>query len=110
MLTKLGCRSLDGGIARALPRMGFRRGAIAIITTLTVIVVQRGMHEPIPNAAASVVRIAAGPRIRSRTAFRIGMPKHTCQRPNGWRHAGAHKTARTPRAELENKQRAFAQT
>ena len=36
------------------------------------------------------------PRVRSRTAFRIGTPKHTCQRPIGWRHAGAHKTARTP--------------
>lgn len=58
MLPKLGCHSLDGGIARASPRMGFRRWPIAIITTLTVIVVLRDTHATIPNA--SVVSIAAG--------------------------------------------------
>jgi len=42
MLTKLGRHALDGGIASALPRIGFRHWPAAIITTLTVIVLQRG--------------------------------------------------------------------
>jgi len=41
MLTKLGYHSLEGGIARTLPHVRFRRWPIAIITTLAVIVLQR---------------------------------------------------------------------
>jgi len=42
MLTKLGYHLLDGGIARTLPRIRFRRWPIAIITMFAVIVLQRG--------------------------------------------------------------------
>jgi len=42
MLTKFGYHSLDGDKARTLPRIRFRRWPIAIITTLAVIVLQRG--------------------------------------------------------------------
>jgi hypothetical protein len=59
MLTKLGCHSLDGGTTGALRRKGFHRWPIAIITTLVVIVVQRGSQETIPNAS-SFISIAAG--------------------------------------------------
>jgi hypothetical protein len=42
MLTKPGYHSLDGGTARTLTRLRFRGWPIAIITSLTVIVLQRG--------------------------------------------------------------------
>ena len=59
MLTKLGHHSRDGGIAGTLPRIRARRWPTAFITTLAVIVLQRGTHAAIAYAAPSVVSIAA---------------------------------------------------
>jgi len=60
MFMKHGRHSLDGGTARALLRIGLRRWLTAMITTLTVIVVQRITQETMPNEAVSFVNIAAG--------------------------------------------------
>jgi hypothetical protein len=42
MLTKFCCHSLYGGIATTVPRIRFRRWPIVNITTLAVIVLERG--------------------------------------------------------------------
>jgi hypothetical protein len=60
MLTKLGHHSLDGGFARTLPRIRFRRWPFAIITTLAVLDLQRGMQANMLYAAPSTVSVAVG--------------------------------------------------